>query len=77
MTIRTRKLIGTIAIVSFSLFYFFVAVTIALARLPGTPGIVHLAFYLAITAIWCVISGAIIYWMQKPDAAQATEALRQ
>ncbi len=77
MTIRTRKLIGTIVIVSFSLFYFFVAITVALVRLPGTSGLIQLGFYFVITLIWFVIAAAVIYWMLKPRAGQATDALRQ
>ncbi|MDZ4791196.1 MAG: DUF2842 domain-containing protein [Hyphomicrobiales bacterium] len=78
MTIRTRKLLGTIAIVSFSSLYFFVAITIALARLPDTSVLVQMAFYFVTTLIWFIFAAAVIYWMQKQPAtrAQATEALR-
>ena len=37
MNIRQRKLIGTVVFVAGSVSYFFVAITIAIARLPGTP----------------------------------------
>lgn len=80
MTIRTRKLLGTIAIVSFSSFYFFVAITIALARLPDTSVLTQLGFYFVTTLIWFVFAAAVIYWMEKPQPgnaqAQATDALR-
>ncbi|MDX2265689.1 MAG: DUF2842 domain-containing protein [Hyphomicrobiales bacterium] len=69
MSIRTRKLIGTIMMVSFSSFYFFVAVTAAIVRLQDAPGWMHALFYLIITAIWFVIAAAIIWWMQKPAPA--------
>lgn len=65
MTIRTRKLIGTVLFAAFSVIYFFIAITIALARLPETSIWTQLLFYLVTTVIWCLISGVIIRWMLK------------
>ena len=70
MNIRQRKLIGTVIFVAGSSFYFFVAITIAIARLPGTPMSVQLLFYLVITLIWFFFSALLIRWMQKPDPKQ-------
>ena len=70
MNIRQRKLIGTVIFVAGSVSYFFVAITIAIARLPGTPMGVQLLFYLVITLIWLFFSALLIRWMQKPDPRQ-------
>ena len=71
MNIRQRKLIGTVIFVAGSVFYFLVAITIAIARLPGTPMSVQLLFYLVITLIWLFFSALLIRWMQKPDPKQS------
>ncbi len=70
MNIRQRKLIGTVIFVTGSVCYFFVAITIAIARLPGTPTGVHLLFYLVTTLIWVFFSALLIRWTQKPDPKQ-------
>ena len=66
MNIRQKKLIGTVIFVTGSAFYFFVAITIAIVRLPGSPMGVQLLFYLVTTLIWVFFSGLLIRWMQKP-----------
>ncbi len=71
MNIRQRKLVGTAIFVAASTLYFFVAITIAIARLPGTPMGVQLLFYLITTLIWVFFSALLIRWMQKPDPEQA------
>lgn len=50
----------------FSIAYFWFAISIAIVRLPGLATPWHLLFYLIITLIWLVPSGAIIYWIQAP-----------
>ena len=66
MTIRTRKLIGTMIFVLGSVSYFFFMITVAVARLPGTTMGTQLLFYLAITLIWLFFAGILVRWMQKP-----------
>jgi hypothetical protein len=70
MNIRQRKLAGTVIFVAGSAFYFFVAITIAIARLPGTSMAAQLLFYLVTTLIWFFFSALLIRWMQKPDPKQ-------
>ena len=72
MNIRQRKLIGTVIFVAGSVSYFFLAITIAIARLPGTPMSVQLLSYLVITLIWLFFSALLIRWMQKPDPKQTS-----
>jgi hypothetical protein len=66
MTIRTRKLIGTMIFVLGSVSYFFFMITVAVARLPGTTMGTQLLFYLVITLIWLFFAGILVRWMQKP-----------
>jgi Mn2+/Fe2+ NRAMP family transporter len=66
MTQRIRKLIGTTLFVGFSLTYFFFVISVALARLPGTPLGLHLLFYVAVTGLWVLVCAFIIRWMLKP-----------
>ena len=68
MNIRQRKLAGTVIFVAGSVFYFFVAITIVIARLPGTSMVAQLLFYLVTTLIWFFFSALLIRWMQKPDS---------
>jgi hypothetical protein len=67
MNIRRKKLIGTVVFVSGSVFYFLFAISIAIARLPGTTMGTQLLFYLVITLIWVFFSAILIRWMQKPS----------
>ena len=66
MTIRTRKLIGTMIFVLGSVSYFFFMITVAVARLPGTTMGAQLLFYLVITLVWLFFAGILVRWMQKP-----------
>jgi hypothetical protein len=66
MPTRLRKLVGSVALVVFSILYFWIAMTIAIMRLPALATGWHLLFYLVITLIWLIPSGAIIYWIQAP-----------
>jgi Na+/phosphate symporter len=65
MTIRTRKLIGTMIFVLGSVSYFFFMMTVAITRLPGTTMGTQLLFYLVITLIWLFFAGILVRWMQK------------
>ena len=63
---RLRKLIGSALLVAFSIFYFWVAITVAIVRLPGLATPWHLLFYFLATVIWFVPCAAIVYWIQVP-----------
>lgn len=65
MTIRTRKLIGTMIFVLGTASYYFFFITVAIARLPGTTMGTQLLFYLVITLIWLFFAGILVRWMQK------------
>jgi hypothetical protein len=67
MNSRMRKLVGTTIFVVGSFSYFFFAITVAIARLPGTTIGTQLLFYLVTTLIWLFFAGILVRWMQKPD----------
>lgn len=64
MTIRLRKLIGSLALVAFSLLYYGFVITIFLARLPGLAMPWHLLFYFLSVVVWFIPSALIIRWVQ-------------
>ncbi len=70
MNSRLKKLVGTAIFVAGSSFYFFFAITVAVARLPGTPMSTQLLFYLVTTLIWLFFAGILIRWMLKPSPAR-------
>ena len=63
---RTRKLIGTILLVAFVVFYALVVMTIAAAKLPGTSWFVQLVFYAVAGLVWVAPAAWLIYWMARP-----------
>ncbi|XWN29598.1 MAG: DUF2842 domain-containing protein [Devosia sp.] len=66
MNMRLRKLIGTVVTVVFLVIYAFMAMLLAVRLLPGTSGLVQLAYYSVAGLIWVVPVGALISWMQRP-----------
>lgn len=64
---RLRKLIGTFLLVVFVCLYALAAMTVAAAKLPGTSGLVQLAYFTVAGLVWVIPAAALIYWMQKPD----------
>jgi Na+/phosphate symporter len=69
MNSRLKKLVGTVVFVVWTTCYFLFAMSVAIARLPGTSMGAQLLFYLVITLIWLCFSGLLIRWMQKPGPA--------
>ncbi len=63
---RLRKLIGTVLLVTFVCVYALVVMTVAAAKLPGTSGLVQLAFYAVAGLIWVLPAGLLVRWMVRP-----------
>jgi len=63
---RLRKLIGSLALIAFSIAYFWFAITVAIVRLPGLATGWHLVFYFFTTVIWMIPCAALIWWIQAP-----------
>jgi hypothetical protein len=64
MNLRLRKFLGGLALILFSLAYYWFAISIALVRLPGLHTGWHLVFYLFTVIIWFIPSALIIRWIQ-------------
>lgn len=77
MTLRTRKFIGVTAMVVFTVFYLWFAITVAIVRLPGTALGLQLAFYFLVSVIWFAVCAAIIWWMRPREADRQGEAPRR
>ena len=67
MPARTRKLIGTVALLLFIGVYAWVATIIGAGRITLAPGWVQLIYYLTAGLLWVIPAGLLIRWMQKPD----------
>ncbi len=65
MTMRLRKLIGSLALIGFSILYYWFVISIFLVRLPGLATPWHLLFYALSVAVWFVPCALIIRWMQR------------
>jgi Protein of unknown function (DUF2842) len=66
MSVRTRKLIGTVVLIAFLAIYCLVAMVGA--TLPWINGnrAAELAYFIAAGLLWTVPAGVLIKWMQKP-----------
>jgi hypothetical protein len=59
-----RKLIGSIALIVYSLAFYWFAISIALARLPDLATVWHLLFYFLTVVIWFLPAAIIVRWIQ-------------
>ncbi len=62
---RLRKFIGGMALIVFSLIYYWFAISIALARLPDLATGWHLVFYFFVVVIWFIPCAALIRWVYQ------------
>ena len=67
MTMRTRKLIGTVAMVCFVSIYVLFAMAVTAVYLPGSHWVVQVIGYMIAGLLWVLPAGALISWMSKPD----------
>ena len=65
---RTRKLIGTIAILLFVLVYGPVAMALAESRIMEAPKFVQTLAYVVLVLAWILPILPLIRWMERPDA---------
>jgi hypothetical protein len=65
---RTRKLIGTVAILLFVLVYGPVAMALAESRILETPKLVQTVAYVVLGLAWILPILPLIRWMERPDA---------
>jgi hypothetical protein len=68
MTARKRKLIGTVLLLAFLAFYAVAAMAVAIVLQVDASRAVELAYYVIAGLAWVIPAGAMIKWMQRPDA---------
>ncbi len=69
MTQRTRKAIGTIAVVAFIIVYALLAMAVGGELAVGRGMAVELIFYVVAGSLWLPVVMVIIRWMVRPDEA--------
>ncbi|MFC0217688.1 DUF2842 domain-containing protein [Pseudochelatococcus lubricantis] len=67
---RTRKFIGTIAILAFGIFYALLVMAFAHSRVPEWPSAAQLAFYIVFGMGWILPILPLIRWMEKRGAGE-------
>ena len=68
MTMRTRKLIGTAALLLLIVVYSLLAMSVAVVlQMQNANKALELAYYVIAGTLWVIPAGAIIWWMQQPD----------
>lgn len=66
MTVRTRKLIGTVALLGFLALYVWLVAAIGLGRIADRGPLSVFAYALVAGFAWVVPAGLLIRWMQRP-----------
>ena len=68
MNMRTRKLVGTVALLVVLAAYAFVVTAAASFLQVSGSKVVELAYYIVGGLAWVVPAALLVRWMQKPDA---------
>lgn len=69
MSVRNRKLVGTIVLLSFLALYALLVATLAIGRIAEAPPSLRLTFSLVAGLLWVLPAGLLLRWMQRPDRA--------
>lgn len=69
MTIRTRKFIGTFAMLFWLVFYALVVMAVGGQYVVGHGLLIELPFYILAGLAWLPVAMIVIRWMSKPDPA--------
>ncbi len=67
MSVKVRKLIGTVAMLVFIFTYALFAMAVAEGRITQAPKLVQTIAYIVLGLIWVVPLMPLIRWMAKPD----------
>jgi hypothetical protein len=67
MTVRRRKLIGTVAIVIYLIVYCLAAMVIGDAATMQWGGLGQALFFAAAGLAWLPLAMLLVRWMQRPD----------
>ena len=68
MTMRQRKLAGTVATLVFLVIYCLIAMAIGGAFVVGRPAAIEIGYFIIAGTAWLPIVMIIIRWMSRPDA---------
>jgi hypothetical protein len=68
MTIRTRKLIGTVALLMLVVVWSLLGMTVAQTPWLANSGLLQAIFYVVAGIGWVLPAMPIISWMARPDA---------
>jgi len=66
MTVRARKLIGTLVLLAVLAVYALMIASIGAGRIAAAPPLAQLAFFFVAGVAWVVPAGLLIRWMQRP-----------
>ncbi len=69
MNIRTRKFIGTFAMLFWIVLYALVVMAIGGEFVVGSGILIEMPFYIFAGAAWLPVAMLIIRWMSRPDPA--------
>jgi hypothetical protein len=64
MSIRLRKLVGSLALVIYSVLFYAFAISVAIARLPDLATGWHILFYFLTVVVWFIPAAIIVRWIQ-------------
>jgi len=67
MSIRLRKLVGTVLLLTLVIVWSLVAMTLAPMVLPNLTGFLAFLYYVVTGIGWVLIAMPLIRWMQRPD----------
>jgi hypothetical protein len=67
VTIRTRKLIGTAATVSYLIVYCLIAMVIGNAVVANVGRLGQAIYFIAAGFAWLPLAMVLVRWMQRPD----------
>ena len=67
MSVRIRKLIGTVVLLVFLVLYAWFAAAIGSGRVTEAHWLVQLVYFLVAGLLWVIPAGLLIRWMQRPD----------
>ncbi|HET7847686.1 MAG TPA: DUF2842 domain-containing protein [Pseudolabrys sp.] len=73
MSIRTRKLIGTFALLALAMIWALLAMALAQSVLTNINGWVAAAFYVVAGLGWVLPAMPLVSWMSRPDRASAVK----
>ena len=67
MSVRIRKLVGTVVLLIFLVLYIWAAAAIGAGRITLAPIWAQTLYFLVAGLLWVLPAGLLIRWMQRPD----------